>query len=122
MVEYRTRYNIITATTPESSIRRPVGRAAGVASRYQLSDMMNLDVPVAEGPVVPSVDDEFKKYVSEISPEGTDMIKFWNVSKLPVVSYEILMSVLGRNKSKGVPNFLPIRIGLHTHPGIGCAL
>lgn len=81
MIEYRRRYNITTASTQEPPpTHRRVNRVVGIAARYELDDMMAVDVPVARGPTVPSIDNEFKKYTSEVSPVGTNMIKFWDVS------------------------------------------
>lgn len=79
MTEYRARYPILIMP-PVAPLSNDQGQTYQVAKKYRLVSMMELDTPLQQVERPKTVDEEFASYTGVISPQGTDIIKFWAVS------------------------------------------
>jgi hypothetical protein len=95
MTEYRkcTHGNagVPTATTPA-----PDHQSRGwedLASEYDLLDMMDLENDASH--VEPTVEEEFITYTTApLSPKGTNIIKFWEVSNYNGLDYILISAII----------------------------
>jgi hypothetical protein len=79
MTEYRAHLpNPITPPVAPPSNGR--GQTYQVAKKYKLVSMTELDTPLQQVERPKTVDQEFASYTGVLSPEGTDIMKFWAVS------------------------------------------
>ena len=79
MTEYQARYpNPITS--PVAPPPNNQGQTYQVAKKYKLVSMTELDTPLQQVERPKTVDQEFALYTRVLSPQGTDIIKFWAVS------------------------------------------
>ena len=79
MTEYQARHpNPITY--PVAPPPNNQGQTYQVAKKYKLVSMTELDTPLQQVERPKTVDQEFALYTGVLSPQGTDIIKFWAVS------------------------------------------
>ena len=78
MTRYRGRLPVASdaATSSQQSTQRTDIWAT--ASRYKLDDMLNFGEQIGLEPR--TIDEEFEQYTKDLSPMGTSMLEFWDVS------------------------------------------
>lgn len=95
-MEYRDRGGITTIQEPETSTgadnaaKEDLFGIDDLAKQYGLEDLMDF----SDGTAQPdqSIEDEFNAYITApLSPKGTDVLKFWEVSDLIIITLIILL-------------------------------
>lgn len=92
MTEYRKRvHGVPTAAT--SALGHQNKGWEDLASEYDLTDMMDLHND--PGHVQPTVEEEYITYTTApLSPKGTNIVKFWEVSNSNSLDYIVLSTII----------------------------
>ena len=111
MTEYRKRAHGDTGV-PTATTSAPQHQSRGwenLASEYDLADMMDLGNDT--GHIQSTVEEEFVTYTTApLSPKGTNIIKFWEVSNCNALDYIVLSAIIiYRWKKRDCQQSMPLR-------------